>query len=184
MKWEGLHFETVEELVREACCHTTKPVTVDQVEALFSYQPPYDGYDLRELLEHLGWKPRPKRFPLRRLLRLADEVRMNPPPGFDNNSFLDELRLNLQGDDRRKAAEIIGEAVSRRVRNVEPLALWPSLMRRLGLEFTDWQLLPPGDWEGIDDAFHRACRKHLEGIDDQVRHNLALGYWQEARRIA
>jgi hypothetical protein len=179
--WAGRRFRNAEELPRAARKYTAKPVTADDVTAIVEYQPRYDGSDLRYVLEAMGWKPRPERLPRKRLLELANKVRLDPPPGFDLDAFLDGLVPGLAGSERRKAADIVLSAVSARVTTLDDRGSWRFLLDRLSKRFPGRGLPARHDWESIEKSFVAICRAQIEKVGGGAMREQC---WQHAGRIA
>jgi len=180
VKWKGLRFENAEELAKAARLKIRKPVAAADVEEIIGFEPVYDGYDLRDLLDSLGWRERPTRSPRQRLVELVDKVRAELPPGFDLDAFLDGLMPGLAYSERRKAADIVLSAVSLRVNTMEPRTSWRFLVEHLSSQFPGRVQLSARSWETIEESFIAVCRARTETIDADA---LARWCWQQARRI-
>ena len=80
-------FDTASELATEASRRTGKRVPENTVEAIVGYQPAYDGHDLQDVLDHLGWRKRPERRQASQLQKEVEKTRRrlgvpSPPPDF------------------------------------------------------------------------------------------------------
>lgn len=190
--WTGLYFEDANELARATRNYTTRRIAAGDVRAVLKHSPPYDGYDLRDVLKDHGWRPRPKKPQAARLLELAVKAKaklapvdwiMSQQPRLRRaiNAFLADLE-----EDKRDVSKVVCSPhgvvaefsalgiVLRAVRTAtDPQAAWEKVADDLGARFPALRL----DREAFLEVWQ--AQKDKERANAEYRR-----YWREAQRIA
>jgi hypothetical protein len=202
--WKDLRFEDAAELAEAARTYVRKRITADDIEAILGYQPAYDGYDLEEVLEAYGWRPRPKKGLVKRVVEMAGKAKAYLPPvehlkspgenlqpdietflttvmpGFHKCSLDRWPTLTLEESAVWENAETVIRCALTTTAN--PEAVWQKLIEDLRARFPDrCPPLPEDEARDARDAFLAAWHEWKDLQEAWAKYPL---YERAARRIA
>jgi len=202
--WNDLRFEDAAELAEAARTYVRKCITADDVEEILGYQPAYDGYDLEDLLNAYGWRPRPKKPLVKRVLEMAERAKAHLPPVEHLKSPGENLQSNIEtflttvmpGFQKRTLdgwliltldEEAVWEEAEAAIRSAltttaNPEAVWQKLIDDLRAKFPDrCPALPEDCARDARDAFLAAWQEWNDLQEAWAKYPL---YERAARRIA